>query len=396
MNNETFRTVFRTFHHSEENENEIREQPSASSILAAYVEILRNLKFEARELGLSERFCDTIDALEQRIDEYMNAVFAKLGSDPNILMVPAINSRMADRGVLAINKAGREPVERRRELVIAFVGGLYSEIESLSPFFNDPNLPEAPILFAEVASYEAHRAVRIAIDEPRNLLEGLAKGSQEQLESMTRTATAMSHDHITASEKIAIAERRLKTVFDAFETNLAGFKAAALAALHYNTAGAYWGAHANRSGWASTIAGLFLISLLLIAPGVVLWRADEVITLLRHVSEATADSLPENPTALQLSVLAVNRLVLVSVPIALYFWAIRLIARFFNRSLHLMDDASRRRTMMNTYLQLTERGAVSQEHRALILAALFNPLRPVEDKSEADVLANAIEKAIAK
>ncbi|HEX8665099.1 MAG TPA: DUF6161 domain-containing protein [Beijerinckiaceae bacterium] len=55
------------------------------------------------------------------------------------------------------------------------------------------------------------------------------------------------------------------------------------------------------------------------------------------------------------------------------FWAARVIVRLFMSEHHLAIDADERATMAMTYLALTERGAVDEKDRAIILTALFRP-----------------------
>lgn len=64
---------------------------------------------------------------------------------------------------------------------------------------------------------------------------------------------------------------------------------------------------------------------------------------------------------------------IVTTPLVLYFWAIRLVVRFNGRSMLMMDDARQRETMMDTYVHLIETSNASANERALVLNALFRP-----------------------
>lgn len=68
-----------------------------------------------------------------------------------------------------------------------------------------------------------------------------------------------------------------------------------------------------------------------------------------------------------------TRLVIISVPVFAYLWALRVVIRYFTRSMMLKDDARMRETMLDTYFTLTEAGRADADSRPIILNALFRP-----------------------
>lgn len=66
-----------------------------------------------------------------------------------------------------------------------------------------------------------------------------------------------------------------------------------------------------------------------------------------------------------------GRLLVFSVPVIVYLWTLKVVVRFFMRSMLLMDDARQRETMLNTYFLLSEKGRADERDRPLILWALF-------------------------
>jgi flagellar biosynthesis regulator FlaF len=109
-----------------------------------------------------------------------------------------------------------------------------------------------------------------------------------------------------------------------------------------------------------------LISLICFGQGF----ADAFIKL----ANAPFTNLGADPTPAQLTAATLSRLILISAPIALYFWAIKLIVRYNSRSLMLMDDARQRHTTMDTYFHLIEKNGATPEERGLMLNALFRPV----------------------
>jgi hypothetical protein len=89
-------------------------------------------------------------------------------------------------------------------------------------------------------------------------------------------------------------------------------------------------------------------------------------------TDATGQVLPA-PNDTQITIAAIGRLVIVTVPVFLYIWAIRLVVRFNSRSLMLLDDARLRLTMLDTFFHLIEKEGAVKEDRALVLNALFRP-----------------------
>ncbi|MCM2455319.1 hypothetical protein HGO37_07980 [Rhizobium sp. CG4] len=126
-----------------------------------------------------------------------------------------------------------------------------------------------------------------------------------------------------------------------------------------------------RSFWVS--AGLIAFAIIY-PPFWVFKNLDTVLLILAHVSEAATTALPNGSGIVQNAASAISRLVIISAPLALYFWSIKLLVRFNMRSLALMDDAHQRQTTMDTYFHLVENNKVTAKERGLMLNALFRPL----------------------
>lgn len=129
-------------------------------------------------------------------------------------------------------------------------------------------------------------------------------------------------------------------------------------------------ASSRKAFWGSVgILAIFLV----IFPLVGFFKLDEILEMLRHIGDAATTGLPPDANATQLTVATISRLVVITVPLALYFWIIKLLVRFNLHSLALMEDARQRHTMMDTYFHLIGERAATIEDRALILNALFRP-----------------------
>lgn len=131
---------------------------------------------------------------------------------------------------------------------------------------------------------------------------------------------------------------------------------------------AFWSA---TSFWTSAVVVAFAI---LAPPLWALTHIEAVLAVLKRVGDAATQGLPSDATAAQLTAATISRLVVISAPLGLYFWAIKLLVRFNTRSMVLMDDARQRHTTMDTYFHLIERSGATTEERGLMLNALFRPL----------------------
>lgn len=167
--------------------------------------------------------------------------------------------------------------------------------------------------------------------------------------------------------------QNLKEEVSVSQANVDAFKAALREEAKIEAAKMLWDDRATAASVGFRRSAFLLIVMLFVLPILGFIFLDSVIGVLRHISEATLIGIDQsNAQGGVLLGLAVNRIVIVTVPLALYFWAVRILVRFNLRSQILMD-ARQRHTMMNTYFHLIERQSAVKEDRALILNALFRP-----------------------
>ncbi|MGO8091017.1 hypothetical protein AB9E29_28195 [Rhizobium leguminosarum] len=132
-----------------------------------------------------------------------------------------------------------------------------------------------------------------------------------------------------------------------------------------------WGRRAVRAGIGYYTSLFLLLAVLTGAPVAAYLYREEVLSLLSEIERnvINVQSVPKEGVAATL--IAFGRLLLIGVPIGFVVWAIKLIVRYNNRSLLLMDDASQRITMLNTYLFLIKQGAATLQDRGALLEAMF-------------------------
>jgi len=199
------------------------------------------------------------------------------------------------------------------------------------------------------------------------------KQTLDTLESRTNTIKADLQNIFESARQATARLAEVDIKAEASEGNLAAFMEAARARGNFESIMIHWADRGRQSAWAfwgsAVVLGICLVAL----PVIALYNADPVIAFLHKLADVAAADLPAEPHAGQIALSTIGRLVVVTLPIALYFWMIRLIVRFNTRSLLLMDDARQRSTMLETYYRMIEKQAATEQERALVLQALFRP-----------------------
>lgn len=263
----------------------------------------------------------------------------------------------------------QEPPELQK-LFLDPHGAQRTPLERAQLFFaSDPSQREKHSLleFLETA-LEAYVDVREAkiLGEVRavNLKIAKAKSHADRAEKVARQVEnqlpKMLHDVADLEAKVSAPAAALE-----------GFKASITESLKLQEARKLWKETARNAKRAYIGSWITLTALLVVVPAIAIWQSDAIFAFFRAIGEAVLVDLPANASETAIFIAAVSRLVLVTLPIVLYIWLIRIVVRFNMRSLLLMDDANQRNTMLETYLHLVEQDADVKSDRPLILEALF-------------------------
>ena len=135
----------------------------------------------------------------------------------------------------------------------------------------------------------------------------------------------------------------------------------------------HWVDRANSAWWALNSSWAVLLVLLVVVPIAAVYESTTILQFAKQFADAATVDIGNDPSAVAIAVSTISRLVVITVPLALYFWLIRLVVRFNMRSMLLMDDARQRATMLETYYKMIERSAATVKDRALVLQALMRP-----------------------
>ncbi len=199
------------------------------------------------------------------------------------------------------------------------------------------------------------------------------KQVSDNAKAIAKIEADITTQHSDIVEHRIIVEKLLSDVSTA-EENINAFATALREELKVDATKKLWSRRAFGSAvafWASASVIAFAI---ILPPYWAFTHIENVVSFLRRIGDAAVQGLPADAGAAQLTAATISRVVIVSAPLAMYFWAIKLIVRFNTRSMVLMDDARQRQTTMDTYFHLVENGKASPEERGLMLNALFKPL----------------------
>ena len=261
-------------------------------------------------------------------------------------------------------------------------------------------------------------AIEAFKDETRTAFNDLEDKLKQADENLGKSKDAVILIHSQARDALANiqdAGAKIDTMSTTFEARAAAWEDRALQAeqraneveahtaridenLNTLSVKRLWDARAKASRTAFWVSAILLVVFLIAIPASALGNLDAVLSTLKHIGDVATADLPKDASATQQTVSAISRLIIVTVPLALYFWIIRLLVRFNLHSLTLMEDARQRHTMMDTYFHLIGQQAAVKEDRALILNALFRPTPGqggdnVDPPNFTELLDKAISKA---
>jgi hypothetical protein len=202
----------------------------------------------------------------------------------------------------------------------------------------------------------------------------------EQLRDATKAAKA-------ASEKAAYLESRsdelaglinaksadMEEKFGAADIKAQAFMDSVRAKADFEDLKIHWVDRASSARWALNASWAVLLILLVVVPIAAVYESTTILQFAKQFTDAATVDIGADPSAIAIAVSTLSRLIIIAVPLAFYFWLIRLVVRFNMRSMLLMDDARQRATMLETYYKMIERSAATVKDRALVLQALMRP-----------------------
>lgn len=152
------------------------------------------------------------------------------------------------------------------------------------------------------------------------------------------------------------------------ETQLVGFQNATEAKLKLHLLGNLWSHRAKNAFWSMIGSAVLSAALCVAGMIVVYWCGRDILSFVAP-RDAIGVILGNNATAAIGH--QIGRVLLVSVPVILYFWMIKMAVRFLVRSMLIYDDSSQRQTIMESYTLLVREGMDDDRALPMLLWAIF-------------------------
>lgn len=186
-----------------------------------------------------------------------------------------------------------------------------------------------------------------------------------------RESLGSVRDYISRADAAEARLDALNASLSLTDENLAAFKKAAEERAGQSQSRQHWSRRVmiNSVGFGLSLA--LILFFLIVVPVLGFVYSPDILLFLKSVNSEINSELGTSPNAAQVTMAAVNRLLLVGAPVALYFWLVRILVRYNSMALALMDDAHQRRTMIDTYIHLIEHQVARTEDRAILLNAIF-------------------------
>jgi hypothetical protein len=212
-----------------------------------------------------------------------------------------------------------------------------------------------------------------AIQEKVSVLDATVRLAVEQAGKMSESIKELHQKTDKASAAVDAALADFEDRYAQADAKAKAFMEAVRAEANFEDLKIHWTNRAGSAWWAFWISVAALLVLLVFLPLVAIFEHAAIIRFMKQLADAASTELGTNPDGIAITVATVSRLLVVTIPVALYFWLIRLVVRFSMRSLLLMDDANARATMLETYFRMIAQQAATVEDRALVLQALMRP-----------------------
>jgi hypothetical protein len=213
-------------------------------------------------------------------------------------------------------------------------------------------------------------ALVAAVDETKERLQSDHQRSEIEAETLRQKFETMNEALGVSSSKLDEVAKIISTT----EQNVAAFSEAVREELKIDATKKLWEQRASDNSLAFWLSAALIAIVIVVPASLVLCNPEAIVHFLERITEAATPGTLDNATTAQLTAATISKIVIISAPLAVYFWAIKLIVRFNTRCMLLMDDARQRHTTMDTYFHLIEKDGATTEERGLMLNALFRPL----------------------
>ncbi len=276
------------------------------------------------------------------------------------------------------------------DLAWSVVAAIIVELDH-SIIFNAPNINSSIYLIANkyifLYIYEKNKTI-IETESINNFQSQLEKTSEQyksvkniiqELNANVENLRAKSENSITdilnkLNDSHSLIENSKQRIVD--------FENSTIESLRLNKARILWHNRHKSAMIGFWISSLIILITLICVPLFLIYEYNFVIKYISGIinvlpidQHANNSSMSMNDSTEWTAIISLtSRIFLISFPLLMYIWFIRIVVKFFMRSVTVMDDSRQREVMLDTFLNLIEIGRAEDKDRLLILEAIFRPL----------------------
>jgi len=206
------------------------------------------------------------------------------------------------------------------------------------------------------------------LDIATNAIADLRETQRGQISLQEIAAESVNEAVRQAEEKASDLDEKLARLADSAEARIIASEKALTEQLQLRSVTNLWDDRARQAENALRISIGCLVGLAIVGLLTAVFGGRAIIDF---VSPLNFKTLVLNTTAGGVVAQQLGRILVVSVPVAVYFWLIKIVVRFIIRSMLLMDDARQRHTVMQAYFLLTKENNTDERALPMMLWAIF-------------------------
>ncbi|HEV7321519.1 MAG TPA: DUF6161 domain-containing protein [Ensifer sp.] len=199
-------------------------------------------------------------------------------------------------------------------------------------------------------------------------IEHLREVQRSQISTQDIAIESVNDAMTQTEEKASALEKRLEELTHSAEARIVASETAINERLKLRGVTSLWDDRARQAEKALQYSIGCLIGLALAGLLTAVFGGRAIIDF---VSPLNFKTLVLNASAGGVIAQQLGRILVVSVPVAVYFWLLKIVVRFIIRSLLLMDDARQRHTIMQAYFRITTQDSSDERALPMMLWAIF-------------------------
>ncbi|MDM9647628.1 hypothetical protein [Rhizobium sp. S163] len=374
-----------------------RANESAKIISAGQWEIYKTLLRAMNDtIGPPDTRRETVihkleETIEKALIERPPVIMSKGEPDPQgnqvVSILPVLHPDHAKIVISEIpKKIGNESRLRKRRVVSLLIAGILVELSDREILATDSfehldtDILSAMVEYkvekwsiekgerAETEIGEAYGRLELEINSAKTTLTTLIDEQKAQAIQLSAQIGQLETDKSKLEAELGVLEKTIGGRHAEIETHLMGYQRATEAKLNLNVLGNLWSRRAKQAFHSTWIAAIAVAALCGFGIFAVLCWGREIMNFVAP-RDIAAILLGNNATAAIGH--QIGRVLLVTVPVILYFWLIKIMVRFLMRSMLIYDDASQRQTIMESYTLLLRDGMNDQRALPMLLWAIF-------------------------